>query len=106
MNILGGLDEFHDNVFSTLIERMLSESITIDDEEELLLSHECRLKRRNIIVTSPLPLINLKNQPLLMNPKCLIKSQLIHLVQINNSNKILPNNFIHNLPFLSMTQFW
>lgn len=40
MSALGGLDESYDNVFSTLIERMLTEIITVDDAKAKL-SHEC-----------------------------------------------------------------
>lgn len=46
MYMLGGLDENFDNVFSTMIEKMLSEKVTIDDIKALLLS-------RKIVFTFP-----------------------------------------------------
>lgn len=49
MTVLSGLDEHYDSVFSTLIERMLSEQITIDDANALLLTHESRLQRRKVV---------------------------------------------------------
>lgn len=58
MYILSGLDEKFDNVFSTIIENILSEKITIDDVKSLLLSHDSRLQRINISLLN-LPSVNL-----------------------------------------------
>lgn len=58
MSILSGLDKSYDNVLSTLIERILSESVIDDDAKAFLLSYESKLNKYIIIQVSPLPSIN------------------------------------------------
>lgn len=46
ISVLVGLDKLYDNVFFTLIERMISKIVIIDDAKTLLINHECRLERK------------------------------------------------------------
>lgn len=48
-------------IFSTLIERMMCETVTIDDAKALLLGHEWRFKRRKVVQILPLPSFILSN---------------------------------------------
>lgn len=59
MNVFGGLDESHDNVFFNSNWKMLIEPVTIDDAKALLLSHECRMEIKNVISLSHLPFVSL-----------------------------------------------
>lgn len=43
MSVPNGLDENYDSVFSTLIERMMYETINMEDTMALLKSHEFKL---------------------------------------------------------------
>lgn len=58
MNVLGGLDESYDNVFSTLTKRMISEVVAVDVAKAFLMSHESRLEKRKHVLTSLLPSVN------------------------------------------------
>lgn len=65
MKFLGDLDESHDNVISTFIERMLNETVTLDDAKALFLSHECFLAKRKAVKISHLPTTNINQVRLL-----------------------------------------
>lgn len=52
MQVLEGLNVNYDNVFTTLIERMMNEKVAVDDAKALVLSI-------NAFVMSPLPSVNL-----------------------------------------------
>lgn len=54
-----GLDESYDNIFSTLTETMLNETVILEDAKALKLSHECRITRRNFFELSSLPSVNM-----------------------------------------------
>lgn len=76
MTILSGLDESYDNVFYTLIEIMLSPTVTLDDAKLLLLSHESKLDRCKSLAISRLPSVNLtvKNSSPQHIQNCLINA--------------------------------
>lgn len=59
MQVLEGLNVNYDNVFTTLIERMMNEKVAVDDAKALVLSLKCRLECINAFVMSPLPSVNL-----------------------------------------------
>lgn len=59
MFVLSGLDENFDNVFSTIIQKMLTEKVTIDYAKALVIIHESSLERRREISLSPLPSVKL-----------------------------------------------
>lgn len=59
MYVLRGLDESFDNIFPTIIEKIISERIIIDDAKTLLLNHESKIKRRRQAKIYPVPSFNL-----------------------------------------------
>lgn len=59
MYVLGSIDEtFIYNMFSTLIEKMLTEKTIIDDTKALMLCHKSRLESKRARMISLLPSVN------------------------------------------------
>lgn len=80
MFVHNGIHENFDNVFYTIIEKMITEKVIIDDVKTLLLKHESRLERRQTSVISPLLSVNLSiidsgsSSITISNQKILIKN--------------------------------
>lgn len=68
MEVISGLDEAFNSVFSSLAEKMVSKNVTLDDVKALLLRHKSRLEGRNIIHGSSLPYVNISLKIDDMNP--------------------------------------
>lgn len=63
MYVFGGLDRTFDTIFTTLIENMISDKVTIDDAKTFLLTHESRIDRRKQMSISPLFTTDLSIKP-------------------------------------------
>lgn len=108
VTVLRVLDKNYNNVFSTLIERMLNESLTLDGVKAQLLSHECRLAIRKAIEISPLPTINVTVSKNLVNTILVSFESKVQGAGYNvheNANQFQQMNFGNQNNYGNNTQF-
>lgn len=89
MTILNILDENFDNAYLTIIEKMLSKHVIIDDVKALLHNNESILERRKVLINSmllPSANISVKSSAslfLIMDRRCTITIQVLQMQQLS-----------------------